>query len=263
MRSYEGGCHCGAVRFRVTADLGAAEICNCSICTMKGFLLLVVPQERFELVRGDGALSVYRFNTGVAKHEFCRQCGIHPFYVPRSDPDKIDVNVRCLDGVDPAGLRPRFFDGRNWEASMAVRGPAPVPPAAERTCGEELASDAEVPRAWAALMRHVATNMDAHARWVGDATPAARAECDALAGVAAGYRAMAEAADGAAAAMVAMRALPAAPHDPARLDRPALAAWMREKIALQRAFAALVLRHADDSEAALSEIEASRPDRGS
>ena len=70
------------------------------MCAKKGFLHLIVPPEKFELISGKDALTTYRFNTGAAQHTFCATCGIHPFYVPRSDPDKIDVNVRCLDGVD-------------------------------------------------------------------------------------------------------------------------------------------------------------------
>src|SRR5271156_7257609 len=96
-----GGCHCGRVRFRVTAELSPVTECNCSICAKKGFLHLIVPPEALELLSGTDALTTYRFNTGVAQHTFCANCGMHPFYVPRSDPDKIDVNVRCLDGVDP------------------------------------------------------------------------------------------------------------------------------------------------------------------
>jgi len=96
-KTYEGGCHCGRVRFRVTAELAGVTECNCSICTKKGFLHLIVPPEQFELVSGADALAEYRFNTGTARHMFCRFCGIHPFYVPRSDPDKIDVNLRCLE----------------------------------------------------------------------------------------------------------------------------------------------------------------------
>ena len=168
MRDYEGGCHCRAVRFQVTADLSTAEVCNCSICTMKGFVHLIVPRERFQLLQGEDALTTYRFNTGVAQHRFCTRCGVHPFYAPRSDPDKIDVNVRCLDGVDLDALRPRPFDGRNWEQAMAVRGRVEESPEdGERTCGQELAADAEVPAALAVLMRHVAENMDRHATWVG------------------------------------------------------------------------------------------------
>ena len=119
LQRYEGGCHCGRVRFRVTGDLAQAAYCNCSICTKKGFLHLIVPPEQFELLRGEDALTTYAFNTKTARHLFCRECGIHSFYVPRSDPDKIDVNVRCLDGVDLATLRPQSFDGQNWEEANA------------------------------------------------------------------------------------------------------------------------------------------------
>jgi hypothetical protein len=118
MQTFEGGCHCGRVRFRVTASLDGVTRCNCSICAKKGFLHLIVPLPQFELLSGADDLTVYRFNTGVAKHQFCRHCGIHAFYVPRSDPDKIDVNVRCLDGVDPDAIATAPFDGRNWEEAI-------------------------------------------------------------------------------------------------------------------------------------------------
>ncbi|MBI2964354.1 MAG: GFA family protein [Deltaproteobacteria bacterium] len=120
---FTGGCHCGRVRFRVEATLERVTECNCSVCSKKGFLHLIVPRERFELLAGADELSTYRFNTGVAQHLFCRHCGIHSFYVPRSDPDKIDVNVRCLDGVDLSAVRPLPFDGRHWDESMAARPP--------------------------------------------------------------------------------------------------------------------------------------------
>ena len=120
MPTYEGGCHCGRVRFRVTAELTKVAKCNCSICRKKGFLHLIVAPEQFELLAGEGELVEYRFNTGVAKHQFCRHCGIHAFYVPRSDPDKIDVNVRCLDGVDPDEVEAEPFDGQNWEQAIGT-----------------------------------------------------------------------------------------------------------------------------------------------
>jgi len=118
-QTMEGGCHCGRVHFRVTASLDRVTYCNCSICSKKGFLHLIVTPERFELLSGKDALTAYRFNTGVAQHMFCSTCGIHPFYVPRSDPDKIDVNVRCLDGVDLATIEVKQFDGKDWEHAMA------------------------------------------------------------------------------------------------------------------------------------------------
>ena len=117
---YMGGCHCGRVRFRVRAELARATYCNCSICSKKGFINLIVEPSEFELLAGAEALVSYRFNTGVAEHKFCGQCGIHPFYTPRSDPDQVDVNVRCLDDVDPSQLELSSFDGKHWEQAIAT-----------------------------------------------------------------------------------------------------------------------------------------------
>ena len=115
----EGGCHCGAVRFRIEVDELKAIDCNCSICTKKGFLHLIVPPERFTLLKGQDALTTYQFNTGVAKHLFCKTCGIHPFYRPRSHPDCYDVNLRCLDGDVLAEFAIEPFDGKHWEENVA------------------------------------------------------------------------------------------------------------------------------------------------
>lgn len=113
-----GGCHCGRVRFEVEGAPHEVVECNCSICSRKGYLHWIVPRVHFRLVTGDDALSTYRFGTGVAQHHFCRACGCASFYVPRSHPDGIDVNVRCLDDVDVATLPHRPFDGRRWEESV-------------------------------------------------------------------------------------------------------------------------------------------------
>ena len=115
--AYRGSCHCGAVRFEVDAPERVACLdCNCSICTQRGYLHLIVPSSRFRLLQGEAQLATYMFGTGVAKHYFCRTCGIKPFYVPRSNPDGIDVNVRCLDPM-PRDLDVQPFDGQNWEES--------------------------------------------------------------------------------------------------------------------------------------------------
>jgi hypothetical protein len=116
--TFEGGCHCGRVRFRVRVDVFEALDCNCSICTKKGFLHLIVTKDAFELLAGGDGLTTYTFNTGVAKHTFCRACGIHAFYTPRSHPDGVDVNVRCLDGEAARRFRVLPFDGREWEANV-------------------------------------------------------------------------------------------------------------------------------------------------
>jgi hypothetical protein len=115
---YEGGCHCGAVRFQVEITHFEAIDCNCSICRKKGFLHLIIPPEQFTLIKGKEALSTYRFNTGVAHHYFCQICGIHPFYRPRSHPNHIDVNVRCLDDNLLSHFTIKPFDGANWEENI-------------------------------------------------------------------------------------------------------------------------------------------------
>jgi hypothetical protein len=119
--TYDGGCHCGRIRFRVQGPLDEISDCNCSMCAKKGILHWIVAPERFELLSGAEDIATYTFNTGVARHTFCRHCGIHPFYTPRSDPDKVDVNARCLDDVDLSKVRVRTFDGRNWERAKADR----------------------------------------------------------------------------------------------------------------------------------------------
>lgn len=112
---YTGSCHCGAIRFEVEAPerIEASE-CNCSMCARTGYLHLIVPKSKFKLLQGADHITTYTFNTGVAKHTFCKVCGIKPFYVPRSNPDGYSVNVRCLD-KPPATITVKPFDGKNWE----------------------------------------------------------------------------------------------------------------------------------------------------
>lgn len=117
---HRGGCHCGAVTFIVEAP-AALEVteCNCSICAMTGFLHLIVPASRFRVVTGEEALTSYSFNTGVARHLFCRFCGVKSFYVPRSNPDGFSVNVRCLTPGTMLSVHVSAFDGRTWALEQA------------------------------------------------------------------------------------------------------------------------------------------------
>lgn len=121
MPVHRGSCHCGALRFEVEGELEPLEICNCSICSRNGFLHWYVPPERFNLLGSDETLATYQFGTMTAKNHFCRVCGISPFRRARSDPDKVDVNVRCLEDVDVDALHFEPFDGRNWEQAKADR----------------------------------------------------------------------------------------------------------------------------------------------
>lgn len=114
----EGGCHCGRVRIEVEIPSRVTvNRCNCSICQKSGYLHLIVPAERFELLAGEESLAEYTFNTGVARHLFCRRCGIKSFYVPRSHPEGFSVNLNCLDVPDEIEVVIEPFDGRNWSKS--------------------------------------------------------------------------------------------------------------------------------------------------
>jgi hypothetical protein len=116
----EGGCHCGRVRVAARGAPAGVLVCNCSICTRKAYLHWIIPVADFRLLTPLSGLATYSFNTGVARHHFCPTCGCAPFYIPRSDPDKVDVNVRCLDGVDLAALKIDTFDGAHWEAHYEI-----------------------------------------------------------------------------------------------------------------------------------------------
>jgi len=119
--THRGACHCGRVRIEVDAPAHIDAIeCNCSICRMSGFLHLIVPASRFRLMQGVESLTEYTFNTGIAKHRFCKVCGIKVFYIPRSHPDGIDVNVRCLDTATIESVSISQFDDTKREAQTAA-----------------------------------------------------------------------------------------------------------------------------------------------
>jgi hypothetical protein len=122
MVKHTGGCHCGRVRFEVTAPANVTvSECNCSICSKAGYLHLIVPGSRFTLLSGREALSTYTFNTGTARHLFCSACGVKSFYVPRSHPDGYSVNARCLDFGTVESMTVEPFNGKEWEKAVAAR----------------------------------------------------------------------------------------------------------------------------------------------
>lgn len=112
---YLGGCHCGNIEFEIEASEKLSVLdCNCSIYSQFGFLHYIVPKSKFRLLKGEQESSCYQFGTGVAQHLFCRTRGIKSFYIPRSNSDGIDVNVRCLS-PQLQTIKIISFDGQNWE----------------------------------------------------------------------------------------------------------------------------------------------------
>ena len=122
--THTGSCHCGAIRFEVEAPRRlVVNECNCSMCKRLGYWHLIVPVSRFRLLSGEAQLQSYQFNTGVANHLFCSICGIKSFYVPRSHPEGISVNARCLDSANIDGIEIIPFDGANWEDNISQLPP--------------------------------------------------------------------------------------------------------------------------------------------
>ncbi|MBB40125.1 MULTISPECIES: GFA family protein [Hyphomonas] len=116
LKTHSGGCHCGAVRWEVDLpDAFEVEDCNCSICAMSGNIHIIVPSSRFRLLQGNDNLAEYTFNTGAARHLFCKTCGVKSFYIPRSNPDGVAVTWRCIDDWQDLNATVNRFDGQNWE----------------------------------------------------------------------------------------------------------------------------------------------------
>lgn len=101
--TYRGNCHCGAVGFKLFLPRGIGQVrrCNCSLCRMRGAVVVTVPREDFVLLCGEAVSSIYRFHTRQAQHHFCTICGIYTHHVRRSDPNLIGVNVACVEGMSP------------------------------------------------------------------------------------------------------------------------------------------------------------------
>jgi hypothetical protein len=119
-KDYQGSCHCGSTRFRVRTDRNKVVLCNCSICRKKGARNFRVAPSEFEILRGQEALVEYKFGTGIASHFFCRHCGTHPYSIPRSAPDMINVNLQCLENLDEieGTFETVHFDGQHWEQAF-------------------------------------------------------------------------------------------------------------------------------------------------
>ena len=113
MPTYHGSCHCGAVRFEVDTELTEFTSCNCSLCRTRNAVMAAVHQDHFRLLDGKDNLGLYQWNTKIAKHYFCKTCGIYPFHKRRSAPDSYSVNVFCLDDAEVDQVPIVAADGRS------------------------------------------------------------------------------------------------------------------------------------------------------
>lgn len=112
MPPYHGSCHCGAVTFRIEGEITGSYTCDCSLCRKKNALMARIPQDRLIITSGEDKLSLYQWNTRIARHYFCKLCGIYPFHRKRSNPEEYGVNLHCLDGFDPGALPSSLGEGK-------------------------------------------------------------------------------------------------------------------------------------------------------
>ena len=116
MSHYQGSCHCGAVRFHYDGEeINSALRCNCSICARKGALMSAeaIPRENLRIqVDGDN-LGLYQFDSKIAKHYFCKTCGIYTHNEMFRMPGHMRVNLGCIDELDTSDLDVTVFDGKN------------------------------------------------------------------------------------------------------------------------------------------------------
>jgi hypothetical protein len=115
MKTYSGSCHCGKVRFQVTADIESGGMCNCSICSRAGWVMASVPESQFVLLAGENAQTDYQFGKKTMHHLFCTTCGVRAFgrYMA-GNVSKVIVNLRCLDGIDTDALPIEKYDGKSY-----------------------------------------------------------------------------------------------------------------------------------------------------
>ena len=123
MAVWRGSCHCGAVRYTVEADITELTRCDCSLCRRKNALMAQVPESALTITQGEADLTLYQWNMHIARHYFCRHCGIYTFHRKRSAPDHYGVNVFCLEGFDPSSVRVRAAEGANMTLAPDADNP--------------------------------------------------------------------------------------------------------------------------------------------
>ncbi len=110
--NYRGSCHCGSVEFEIDTDLSVVKQCNCSICKRKYAKMGIASKNDLKIIKGKDNLTMYQFGTNIAKHYFCKICGIYTHHARRSDPNGIGFNLGCLEKVDPFTVDADILDNK-------------------------------------------------------------------------------------------------------------------------------------------------------
>lgn len=120
MPSYTGCCHCGAIRFAFdrSEPITAAYGCDCSICRKKNAVMTEAHERDFRILAGEDMLALYQWNTGAARHYFCKRCGIYPFHKMRTRPDHYGINIFCIDDFDATCIPVTAYPGHTLSGPL-------------------------------------------------------------------------------------------------------------------------------------------------
>ncbi len=116
---HKASCHCGSVEFELDLPDGLIDIrrCDCSLCKRRGAIAASIPLSGIKILKGENLLKLYQFNTNIAKHYFCSNCGIYTHHQRRSNPTQYGFNVACLEGINPLKIsNVPTYDGVNHPA---------------------------------------------------------------------------------------------------------------------------------------------------
>lgn len=119
-QKYYGSCHCGEVEFSINAEIQELTTCDCSLCVKKNALMTKVHESQFTLIAGQKMLAEYQWNMKIARHFFCKKCGIYTFHRKRAQPDHFGINVHCLQDINLSGISVTQTDGRSMSLSPEV-----------------------------------------------------------------------------------------------------------------------------------------------
>ena len=98
MQTYEGGCLCSAIRYRIAGSPISSALCHCATCRRASGAPLVawLTVNRHQLQLLSGLPEVYRSSQGV-KRQFCGSCGSQLSYEMVNRPETIDISTVSLD----------------------------------------------------------------------------------------------------------------------------------------------------------------------
>lgn len=118
MQTYQGRCHCGAVKFEFSTNLTEFTKCDCSLCVKKNAVMTKINKSDFTLLQGEDQLGLYQWNKNIARHRFCKNCGIYTFHQKRADPNTMGINVYCIEGVDISDIPIINVDGKTMSGGL-------------------------------------------------------------------------------------------------------------------------------------------------